>query len=418
MKILKNTYSKNFIIYGIGQAFNLISPLLVIPYLVKTCGEEGFGKIGVGFSLAFIFVVIIDFSSYHTGIKNLVDFKNDLNKTKTLIVNHFFSKFFLFLFVVGCFGVLLLITYFRDQYALMLSTLMIVFAHIFNPNWIFQGQEDFLKSSVFNVSSKLFYLLGVFLFINSSEDFVYVPFIFGLGLLLTSVFYWVQLIKKYDINAIDFNTNAATLLIKKDYKLCLSQLLFAFRQYSPILIIDLLLGSFVAGQFKVIEQIVMVFRSLFQVLFRFAYSVVCNALAINKIEGIMLWKKINLSALAFVFISLVFLFCFSEQVLTFFNVSQDSDHILLIYQLALILPIFIGINLAFEQLMFGLDKLKQYINFTYGITLFSFLFLIYLTSYYELFGVITGLIIVELLLIVFYLKHLKSFILYRNDKET
>ena len=69
--------------------------------------------------------------------------------------------------------------------------------------------------------------------------------------------------KIYQIKLTDFSLIKGVELIKKDYKLCLSQLFFAFRQYSPVMVIDFVLGSFVAGQFRIIEQIVMIFRTFF-----------------------------------------------------------------------------------------------------------------------------------------------------------
>ena len=38
---------KNFSIYGFGQFINLVSPLLVTPYLIYVCGVQNFGKIGL-----------------------------------------------------------------------------------------------------------------------------------------------------------------------------------------------------------------------------------------------------------------------------------------------------------------------------------------------------------------------------------
>ena len=49
-----------FVTYGIGQAFNLVTPILVVPYIVSICNEEGYGKIGVGLAISFFLMVFID----------------------------------------------------------------------------------------------------------------------------------------------------------------------------------------------------------------------------------------------------------------------------------------------------------------------------------------------------------------------
>ena len=42
---LKSQKIKNFIIYGLGQGVNILSPLLITPYLIFVCGLEKLGVI-------------------------------------------------------------------------------------------------------------------------------------------------------------------------------------------------------------------------------------------------------------------------------------------------------------------------------------------------------------------------------------
>lgn len=404
--MILNNYSKKFITYGIGQAFNLISPILVLPYLVKVCGEDGFGKIGVGFSISFILIVIIDFSSYHSGLKNLVDFKDNQEKIKNILIQHLIAKMLLFLVVVCIIFILMIIPYLRDQFKLLISSLIIVFSGIWNPNWILQAQEKFLGNSIFNISSKLIYLLTVFVFINSKELYFLVPLLYGIGIIIPSIFYWKNISKIYQIKLTDFNLIKGVELIKKDYKLCLSQLFFAFRQYSPVMVIDFVLGSFVAGQFRIIEQIVMIFRTFFQILFRFSFSVICNLITTSKEKGILLWKKINVLSIVFVIILLLIIYWNDLLFLKFFNFNTSDRNLLTLFNFSLLIPLLIGINLAMEQLLFSFNKIRVYNNITYLITLFSFVLVFLLSHYLQLFGALLGLMVTEIILIVIYLKNL------------
>mgnify|MGYP006171724887 FL=1 len=75
--IKNNKQFQNFSIYGIGQLFNLLTPLLVAPYLIKICGEEGFGMIGIGLSFVFILTVLVDFASGINGVKEISIHRDD-----------------------------------------------------------------------------------------------------------------------------------------------------------------------------------------------------------------------------------------------------------------------------------------------------------------------------------------------------
>ena len=88
--LIKNSKQfKNLVIYGIGQGFNLITPLLVVPYIVSICGEEGYGKIGVGMALAFFIMVFIDYGSEIVGVKDVAVNRENNNKLETI-----FMKFY------------------------------------------------------------------------------------------------------------------------------------------------------------------------------------------------------------------------------------------------------------------------------------------------------------------------------------
>ena len=78
---------KNFVIYGIGQIINLVSPLLVVPYLVAICEKEGLGKIGVGFSFALILNVLVDYGSYINGTKEISINRNNPEIIKKKIIS-------------------------------------------------------------------------------------------------------------------------------------------------------------------------------------------------------------------------------------------------------------------------------------------------------------------------------------------
>ena len=44
-KILLHQQFHKLSVYGFGQLFNLVTPLLVVPYIVSICGEENFAAV-------------------------------------------------------------------------------------------------------------------------------------------------------------------------------------------------------------------------------------------------------------------------------------------------------------------------------------------------------------------------------------
>jgi O-antigen/teichoic acid export membrane protein len=100
-KLFSDTQVRNLMVYGVGQGVNLISPLLVIPYVVSVCGEEGFGKISIGFSMAFILIVLVDFGSYINGVKEVAINRENPRQLESVFVTTYAAKLVLLLFVTA-----------------------------------------------------------------------------------------------------------------------------------------------------------------------------------------------------------------------------------------------------------------------------------------------------------------------------
>lgn len=406
-KNIQKTYSistaRKFFIYGIGQFFNVVSPLLIIPHVVSVCHEEGLGKVGVGFSIAFILIVVIDFSSYINGIRDISQNKLEKKTQKEIIISHFYAKIFLFL---GLFFIVTIVTflvpYLFNQLDIVGGALFVVFAQVFNPTWVFQGEEDFFSQTILNSISKLIYLFGVFYFVNAEQDYDLVLFFYGAGLLVPSLFYVLKIKQKHQIKARDFSNKKAIHLLKTDFPFCVSQLFFAFRQYSPILVVDLFLGTAMAGEYKIIEQLIMLFRTFFQIVFRFSYSVICSKIKESFSVGFLLWKRINGLSLLFVLFGITVIYTNYEMVFLFFNSNPNFLATCKSLLFALIIPVFIGCNLALEQLVFSLNKNRIYIRITVFITIFGTISLLVFSRFLLLKGIIWSLLTTEIVLFVVY----------------
>jgi O-antigen/teichoic acid export membrane protein len=402
--ILHNQKFKNFFIYGTGQAVNIVSPLLITPYIVFACGIDKLGLIAVGQSLAYILCVIIDYSSYIIGVREISINRNNPKVLEKIFLTHYTSKVFLLL-LTGLILLLLvyLVPYFIQNSEVIFYSFPIIIAQFLNPTWFFQGIEKFLWISFINVLSKVLFLASVFTLVALPNDFVYVNLILGLsGTVANSI----GLISIYKVNNFSFrniNLWEVKKLISDDFSFCFSQLLFAIRNYSSVVIIGFFAGDFVAGQFKVIEQIIGLLRTYLQMFFKFSYSYICLEINQNVANGLRIWKRHN--GLNFIFTSalIALIVFFSSEILVFFKVTlnlipQFENYL----HIALIIPLLIAITLAMEQLIFSFNKNKPYIRITFFITLFHILGVSSMIFWQNVYFVFLFLIVTEIFLILLY----------------
>ena len=176
------------------------------------------------------------------------------------------------------------------------------------------------------------------------------------------------------------------------------------------MIIGFFAGNYIAGQFKVIDQIINLLRTYLQMFFKFSYSYVCFEIDKNLSKGIQLWKKFNGYNFVLLSFILLLLFVFSEYVLKFFRVEKQIFYLLENYlHIALLIPLLTGITLPLEQLIFSLNKNKQYIALTMASTTINLIVMSLLMHFFGLIQVFFLLIITETVLISIYFMLLKPY---------
>ena len=321
-----------------------------------------------------------------------------LSKSILLIVVLFFLSLF-------C----LIIPFFRRDFIQFLLSFSIIVGQFVNPTWFLQGIQNFKWISIINVLSKVLYLLLIFIFIKQPQDYIYINLFYGLGLIFSSLiaFFWIR--KKFSFNLSNFSMVKAKELIKSEFSLTISQLFFSFYQYSPIIIVGFLGGNQMAGQFKIIDQIVMLFRTYFQVFFNFIYPDVCLRIFNNAKEGVSNWFLKNVLNYVLILFIIILFYWKSTDILMYFNVENNSFKAIQgNFEIALLIPVFMGISFALKQLVFAFSKNNVYIFITIITTFLSLLLVGLLTSTFGLLGTFLTLIFTEIIVVTLYLIVLKD----------
>jgi O-antigen/teichoic acid export membrane protein len=92
---LLNKVSKNFIFYGTGQAFNLLSPLLIVPYVISVCGVANFGKTGLSFGLSLFLILIVDYAFDIKGTKLVSESRENIKGIQQSLFTIIYTKIIL-----------------------------------------------------------------------------------------------------------------------------------------------------------------------------------------------------------------------------------------------------------------------------------------------------------------------------------
>ena len=407
--LMGNAQIKKLIQYGIGQGFNVIAPFIVIPYIILKCGEENFGKSAIGLSIAFFIVVFIDFGCDILGVKDISINRNNVNKRNYIISRVVYIKcIFTILLSIVFLIVINQVDFFYKNKELFYFSFPVFMAQIANPLWIFQGLEKFNLFSYYSILSKSIYIILIFYFLDQKSDYVYINLAFGLSIFIAGIVFFFVLNKQFEFVLVPIKLSELYNYMFANKTYVLSQTFIWMQLYSPILLINYFGTSIQVGQFRIVDQIISIFKTYILLSFNFIYPKICFEFDTNAKEAINSWKIFN--TINFIFLSslLVVLFWFSYEIVDFYHIMNE-EYVSSLLQIALIYPMVFFIVYAFKQLLLALHYEKIFSRIIIAMSILNLIIISLVYEKYSLFGVFYSFIFVEivtlLILLVLTFKH-------------
>ena len=406
--LLKNKQNTNLVIYGLGQGFNLITPLLVIPYIISVCGVENYGKISIAMAISFFIMVFIDYGSDIIGVKAVAVNRDKPAELEKIFLATFGYKFVLLILTLFIATMLFcFVPYFSSDKKLYLLGLPILIGQFLNPTWFLQGIENFKLITILTITSKLIYLCGVLFFINQKEDYIFINLWWGIGTIFANGIAFYYCIKGNSFIFKKPNKVEVLQLLKSNFSMFTSQIFVSLQMYAPIMLIGFFSNNLMAGQYKIVEQIIVVFKTYIYLFFNFVYPRVCFLLEENLKKGIQFWKTYNGINFIFITVTMGIIYIFSNEAVSYFT-NRDVEEITNLLRIAIFIPMTLSISIPLKQLILGFNKQRFYIRMTMGMVLLNLVLMLLLLPEYKILGVLISIIITEITTIAVYYFNLKN----------
>lgn len=405
---LLNKQNTNLFIYGLGQGFNLITPLLVVPYIVSICGIENYGKVSIGMAISFFLMVFIDYGSDIIGVKDIAVNREDKAALEKIFITTFTSKMILLIGIILVTSLMFLyIPFFNTEKALFFLGLPILVGQCINPTWFLQGVENFKWITILTIISKLIYLIGIFFFIHQQNDYIYINLWWGIGTVLANGFTLLYHINKNKFSFKKLQKSEVIQLLKTNFSMFTSQIFVSLQMYAPIMLIGFFGNNLMAGHYKIVEQIIVVFKTYIFLFFNFVYPRVCYLLDKSKKEGLQFWKTYNGANFVFIALSMAAIYVLSTQAVSFFS-KADVLEISDLLQWAVLIPLLLAVSIPLKQLILGFNQQRFYIQITTAMVVVNLILMVVLLPHYKLYGVFFTLILTEAATIAVYYFNLRN----------
>ncbi|HCM2154957.1 TPA: oligosaccharide flippase family protein, partial [Vibrio parahaemolyticus] len=157
---MKSRVYSNTIALVFVQLANYLSPLLVLPFLTRTFGPEGFGELALIFSIMAIFLIFTDYGFNIVSPYKIAKRQSDKNYISMYVSNVILAKLFIYLLCGVALAVLCLFTNVIEvDLDIYLYVLLGVFFQSIQLNWFYQGIEKLKILTLATVFGKVFYLI-------------------------------------------------------------------------------------------------------------------------------------------------------------------------------------------------------------------------------------------------------------------
>lgn len=411
-QLTKHKSLQNLSIYGFGQAFNLLTPILIIPYIISVCGLENYGKTATAMAIIFFLMVFVDYGCDISGVKAISVNRDDKNKLREIVTTTYGAKFLLLTLVLTLVTALVLvIPYLRQESDLYLLSLPILVGQFLNPTWFLQGVENFKQITTINILSKLLYVIGIFQFVNTANDYILVNLCWGIGMIIANGISVFLIFKSLKVEFSHFRFSMVKKHIKSEFSIFSSQIFVSIQLYSPLILVGFFGGATLAGIYRVVDQVIVIFKTYLLLFFNFMFPRVCYLLGNNVKSGVKFWMMYNSLNFVFILFAMFIIHVYATEIVQYF--SPDAyEGLAELLQIGVYIPIVMALSIPLKQLVLGLNHNRYYVNTIVTFAIFNFAVIILLIGKYGVQGVLWSLITTEaLMVIILYLKINKTLFL-------
>lgn len=407
-KILFHKQFQKLGIYGFGQLFNLVTPLLVIPYIVTVCGEENFGKTAVGMAIAFFLIVFVDYGSDIIGLREVsVNRDNPIALNKIFTTTYVVKAVILIVVLIVTSAVFLSFPYFQSESKMFFLGLLVLLGQFINPTWFLQGIENVKWITVLNVISKTIYVIGIFLTIKNESDYIYINMWWGIGMIVSNFILFVLVVKKHQFSFLFVKKDEVVKHIRNDFSMFSSQIFVSLQLYAPVVLVSYFGNNLMAGQYRIVEQVIVIFKTYIFLFFNYVFPKICFLVEFNYKKGIKNWIIYNGTNLIVITIAMVLFYIFSYEIVSYFN--PTNRYVLSnLLQVAVFIPLILAVSIPLKQLILALNYNLFYVRLTSIMVIINLITIIVLLPKLQVYGVFYSLIATDLVIIIFYLYKLKK----------
>jgi PST family polysaccharide transporter len=360
-RLLSNFFSLSSI-----QMASYLLPLITIPYLVRVLGVEKFGLIAFAQAIIQYFVIFTDYGFGLSATKQIAEHREDKNRISEIFSSVIMIKMIMLAVSVVVLSIFIFIfDKFTKDWQLYYLTFGIVIGQSMFPVWYFQGIEKMHITALVNIVPKVIFTIFIFIFVTSTEDYLYVPFINSLGFLLAGMASLWLAIHYFNVSFKFPTFEQMQYQIFEGWHIFLGSISSNFSMLNITFFLGVLTNPMMVGYYAAVEKIIRPLASLNRPVINAIFPHLSNTAKQDPLKAYNFSKKVSLWVLSLMLIVGGVLFVFSNEIVVFVFGKQfhASSMVLKIMAFIPMLHTLIHIYAVSNMIIFNFKKAYSKIVF-------------------------------------------------------
>lgn len=400
MQSLNRSLFSNSFYLALIQAANLGLPLLTFPYLVRVLGIELFGVMALATAVMHYANVLIDYGFNLTATRQVARLQGDAVAISCLYANVQCIKLVLAMLCALCLLLVLLATEWLGSYATLywLVLASVVTTALF-PVWLFQGLEQMRTVSIINVTAKLLFTVGIFIWVQTPGDYLYAPGLTLAGALVALC--WGSWLARRQFGLVWFwpDLSQITAQLRQSWFVFLSQLKVTLFSNTNVVILGAVAGPVAVGYYSGAEKLMRALAQLQTPVTQALFPQISQLMVSDFPSALRRLRKIAAIGSVAYLLVLVVAFVLADWVCALlFGVEGATIATLLRWMLPIPLCIFLN-NIFGTQIMLNMGRDKAFFWVLICVAAFSLVTCSILASRFQHLGTTWALLATEVLLV-------------------
>lgn len=384
------------------QFANYVIPMLTLPYLVRVLGPEKYGLIAFSLGICGVLGILIDY-----GFNLSATSKAAIHRENQKCLSELYSSVFVIktiALLISLIVLCLLIVFvkrFEENKLLHLVTFGVIFGQMLVPTWLFQGIGKLVFISFLNLSSRVIYLICIFVFVSTEDDYIIVAAINSVCYMVIGIISVYIVSNKFNIKLSIPTYAALRSEIISGWDIFVSGVSTSvYTSMSPV-ILGFFTDNSTLGYYSAAEKIIVAVKGIWSPFSQVLYPHVTRLIHYDKAEGAKLLMKLFVLVGIIMIIVSGALFLFSDVIVEGVLGSKyyESAAILKILAATPLLVALSGITCIFTLLNYGYTK--EYRKIYLFVSAIGLFMLMFFSSYYGAIGAAAAVFTIEAMVLAF-----------------